>query len=305
VTQAGALDIGRCVFSGQVFRWDVLPDGSLAGADGFDWYVVSAPERRANKDVFRVESNAPPHSFESLFRLDWDAEAVFREIVARGPELEPYLRREPGLRVMRPGMAREAFFGFLCTPNNHMVRIRQMIRHLAARAPRLETGGRFQAHGWPSIDQIASIPEEELRRDGFGYRAATIPAIARQVLALGGEPWIESLRAAGFDEARGALMSLKGVGPKLADCICLFALDLTEALPVDTHIWQAATRLYFPEWEGKAVTTQRYEAVGALFRERFGKLAGWAQQALFYDNLLRNRGRQGDPARPDSSRLSD
>ena len=47
------------------------------------------------------------------------------------------------------------------------------------------------------------------------------------------------------------LVAITGIGHKLADCIGLFALWHTEAIPVDTHLWQAAVRHYFPEWQGK------------------------------------------------------
>ena len=87
-------------------------------------------------------------------------------------------------------------------------------------------------------------------------------------------------------------MRIDGVGPKLADCIALFGLHFTEAVPVDTHIWQQIVRLYRPEWKNASLTGKRYKEAGDLLRERFGILAGWAQQILFYDNLLNWRSRR-------------
>ena len=77
----------------------------------------------------------------------------------------------------------------------------------------------------------------------------------------------------------------------MADCIALFGLHHMEAAPVDTHLWQAACRLYFPDWAGKAVTDVRYRQLGDFLRERFGDLTGWAHQYLFYENLLNWRKR--------------
>jgi len=85
---------------------------------------------------------------------------------------------------------------------------------------------------------------------------------------------------------------MKGIGPKLADCICLFGLDHQEAVPVDTHIWQAMCRLYFPQWSGTALTEKRYYEASDFFRDRLGDLAGWAHQYLFYDNVLNWRSRR-------------
>jgi N-glycosylase/DNA lyase len=146
--------------------------------------------------------------------------------------------------------------------------------------PRGEVLSRF-----PDLAKIAALEEDDLRSRGFGYRARTIPDIARQIAARGGRTWLESLKGAEYEEAHAQLTEIRGIGPKLADCVCLFALHHVQAVPVDTHLWQAARRHYFPAWKGKALTARRYKEVGDEFRRRFGPLAGWAHQYLFYDNL--------------------
>jgi N-glycosylase/DNA lyase len=282
----GRLDLPLCVSSGQVFRWQALEDGRWLGVEGAFWYLIGiGPE-----GTLSVQSNAGPEVFSQLFRLEWDAEDVEAKILERGPELEPYMRQLRGLRLMRPTSAEETFFCFLCTPNNNVPRITQMVRHLASfGAPMDEIEGR-EIRLFPDAATVAAIPEEELRARGFGYRARTIPNAARQLLERG-DGWLTQLREASYADAFTELVAIDGIGPKLADCIALFSLHHTEAVPIDTHLWQQAVRLYFPEWEGKSLTHQRYRMCGELFRERFGTLAGWAHQYLFYDNLLNWRQR--------------
>ena len=94
-----------------------------------------------------------------------------------------------------------------------------------------------------------------------------------------------------YEEAHAALTSFHGIGPQLADCIALFALHHTCAVPVDTHLWHAATRLYFPEWEKASITDLKYKTVSAHVRSRFGDLTGWAHQHLFFDSVLNWRSR--------------
>ncbi len=282
----GRLDIGLCVRSGQVFRWRQTEPGVWFGSDGPTWYRVHTGSE------LRVETNADREAFESYFRLDWDAEEIEAQILKRGPELEPYMRELRGLRLLRPACAVEAFYGFLCTPNNNLTRIVKMNDHLSRHAPIVGREGGEAVHGFPGTEEIARLDEAMLREQAFGYRAATIPHVARQVLGRGGDSHIESLRGAAYAEVHAELLTITGIGPKLADCICLFALDHTEAVPVDTHIWQAATRLFFPEWRDESLTGARYRAVGDALRSRFGKLAGWAQQYLFYENLLKWRERK-------------
>lgn len=268
------------------------------GVDGPHWFRVSVDNER-----YHVKSNATREDFSRLFRLSSKLSEIESQIIRNGPELSPFIAQLPGLRLLRPWSATEMVFCFLCTPNNHLSRITQMVRSLSAMGNPIEEVEGLVIHEFPSVETIAAIEEHELRSRGFGYRATTIPNVAKQVIERGGSPWLESLRTAPFADARSSLMGLKGIGPKLADCMALFALHHTEAVPVDTHLWQAAVRLYFPEWNGKSLTSARYDLIGEHLRGRFGELAGWAHQYLFYDNLLNWRSRRLYSPTPRTSRM--
>ncbi|RMZ26938.1 hypothetical protein D0859_09000 [Hortaea werneckii] len=90
----------------------------------------------------------------------------------------------------------------------------------------------------------------------------------------------------GYRQAHEALLSLQGVGPKVADCVCLMGLGWGEAVPVDTHVWQIAQRDYkFGRGKHSSLTKQTYDAVGAKFRSLWGQEAGWAHSVLFTADL--------------------
>ncbi|MBS1724259.1 MAG: hypothetical protein JSS66_15050 [Armatimonadetes bacterium] len=281
------LDVRLSVMCGQVFRWRDLGDGAVGGVDGAqEWTIV---QHDGSLDV----SGGSPEDFQRLFRIGEDWVLAERQVRRADPKLAAHMDLLPGLRWMRPSDPVEVFFSFLCSSNNHLPRIKSMVEKLAAYGRELYAqSGAPAGHAFPSVEAIASIPEAELRSRGFGYRAATIPSAARDVVERGGSSWFLELERLPYSEARDAMLEIKGVGPKLADCICLFGLNHGEAVPVDTHVWQAATRLYFPDWAGTNLTASKYRAVGDLFREKFGRLAGWAHQFLFYANLLNWRTRR-------------
>jgi N-glycosylase/DNA lyase len=142
-----------------------------------------------------------------------------------------------------------------------------------------------------------------LRELGFGYRAKYIAETAKIVANQKPEAWLESLtnpenpayrklvRAAGlpqctYKEAHEQLLELTGVGPKVADCVCLMGLGWGEAVPVDTHVWQIAQRDYkFGKTRTKTFNKAMYDAVGDHFRELWGNYAGWAHSVLFTADL--------------------
>lgn len=269
------LDADLCLASGQVFRF-VRTERGWVGPDGRNritanrvtggWEVCSEPDESA---AFR------------FFRLDVSAKEMGERVLQLAKELAPYIRRHAGLRVLRPERADETLFSFLCTANNHLSRISKMVHRLGEYGEPM--GGNL--FSFPSAHRIAAIKDQELRAKGFGYRGRVIPAVAQQVVERGAN-WLDSLRSSSYQAAHASLSELAGVGPKLADCVCLVGLGHDQAVPIDTHLWQASTELYFPEWKGKSLTASRYRAVGDHFREKFGSLAGWAHQYLFYDRIL-------------------
>ena len=81
-------------------------------------------------------------------------------------------------------------------------------------------------------------------------------------------------------------MKLSGIGPKVADCILLMSLDKTDAIPVDTHMFQIAAKSYLPHLKGcKSVTDKVYSEIGDHFRSLYGDYAGWAHSVLFSADL--------------------
>ena len=105
----------------------------------------------------------------------------------------------------------------------------------------------------------------------------------------GGAAWLAGLRGVPYAEASAALQTLPGIGPKVAACVCLFALDKHQAIPVDTHVWALATKYYCPQLRGKANTPRLHGEVQAAFEARFGPYCGWAHNALFISELASMR----------------
>lgn len=278
------LDFELCVTSGQVFRFERFErDGREVwlGADGDN--VIEAERTQAG---WAVSSRPDPSAVQRFLRLDVSLAEITRRILEVEPELAPLVARFPGLRTLRQARADETLFSFLCTVNNNLSRIHRLVRALGGLGQELEPG----VFGFPTSRAIASVGETRLREMGFGYRAKTLVAVAEE-LARRPHDWLHSLSEGKYEDAVTALCELPGVGLKVADCVCLFGLGFDEAVPVDTHLWRVSVERYFPEWRGGTLTDKRYQAVGDFYRERFGRLAGFAHEYLFYDSVTCPRGK--------------
>lgn len=168
--------------------------------------------------------------------------------------------------------------------------------------PRLVQLDDVTYHGFPSLHALAG-PEVEthLRKLGLGYRARYVYASAKAILEeQGGPAWLQQLRVASYEEAHKALCTLPGVGAKVADCICLMALDKPQAVPVDVHVWQIAHRDY--GWQPKTSQTKgpsplANKELGNFFRNLWGPYAGWAQAVLFSADLRQQNLSREPPAK--------
>jgi N-glycosylase/DNA lyase len=283
---AHVLSIPASLCSGQCFRWT-----RTAGGDWLGVISDSAVRLRHDETGFWWQTYPVPGRWELLhryFALDVDLEPLYAAWTAADPRIGPSLARFSGLRILRQD-APEAFFSFLCASCNTIAKITRSVTALAARYgdPLAEIDGQT-LYRFPPADRIAGAAEAALRADLWGYRAPRVIDIARHVVAHG-EGWLESLQVLAYRDAHAELAALYGVGAKIADCICLFALGHDEACPIDTHVRQVAVRLYRPDLKAKTLTPSVYDTLARLFRERFGPYAGWAQQYLFLDELWKNR----------------
>lgn len=210
----------------------------------------------------------------------WDE---FRACDERFAELALHLE---GARVLRQDPL-ECLVQFICSSNNNIKRISGMVDFISGKGIFLGSVGGFEFYEFPTLKRLASLSEQELREAGFGYRAKYIVGTVKALQSKpgGGEEWLGSLRKLQLKEAIDGLCSLPGVGPKVAACIALFSLDQHHAIPVDTHVWQIATRYLIPELAGTRLTPKMYDRVSDAFVRKYGKYAGWAQTLLFISEL--------------------
>lgn len=269
------LDLDATLTSGQVFRWRRGDDGVWRGALGRRRVALRAGDD-GRAVAWSADGADPEDAVRRFLRLDdcdlpaaaarWGDEPAFAAAWAR----------QSGVRILRQPRT-ECFFSFLCATAAPIRRIAAMCAALADEA------GDDLGDGWrafPDPERLARIPERRLRALGLGFRAPRVAAAARRLAA---EPdLLDSLPGGDRDAVQEALRPLPGVGPKIADCVALFAFDCDDAVPVDTHIWRLTRTRYAPELAGKTLTPANYDRARQAWRERFGAHAGWAQQILFH-----------------------
>jgi N-glycosylase/DNA lyase len=254
---APGFSLAQTLASGQLFRYEEVADGFLVG-HGRRAFVV-----RQDGDELLV-----PYASDGV-TVDWLAHFLALDDVAPRP-VDPYSAQAlafcGGMRVCRQEPW-ECLIGFLASQNNHVPRIRQIMTGLAhAYGERLALGP-YVAYAFPEPGTI--VPDARLDALKAGYRAAYFAhasdAITHEIL--------EGIHGLDYDDAKTALEEIPGVGPKVADCVLLFAYGHRQAFPIDTHV--------------AAIMREQYRARtkdGMLRKARtlFGADAGVMQQYLFH-----------------------
>lgn len=273
------LDLGASLMGGQAHRWKDHGDGWYSNVLQGDLVAIRQPA----PDAIEFHSAPAPEPemagrLRRYLRLDDDIEAIYGDIIGRDGRLAEAVERYRGLRVLRQPPW-ECLVAYICSANNNIQRIHQNMESLAA-----EFGAPLTLHGWrrhtfPSPAALAQAGEGELRRLGLGFRA---PYVAQAAAAVrDGALDLPQLVELPYAEAKAALLQCHGIGPKIADCIALFALEKLEAFPIDVHVRHALWQRYFPD-EPKAPTERR---LLPWAQEKFGAYAGYANQYLFHQDL--------------------
>jgi N-glycosylase/DNA lyase len=258
---------------GQSFRWNQT-EGTWTGT----WDTHVAQLRSQNAQVqWRSPASLQATVASALPRylgLDRDWTALTDALPWRSDaHLAQCIAVYPSLRILRQPFG-ETLLGFLCSATKQIVQIKQMCALLAARHGKplgeLVQGNAF--HQMPAWDELADIPEKQLRACLLGFRAKYIHGTAKFLARHPG--WLQETENLPYPEAKPRLMELPGVGEKVADCVLLFGAGKLEAFPVDTWVLKSLARRY-------GLDGWKPAQVAHFGRTHFGPLAGLAQQYLF------------------------
>lgn len=262
-------DLATTLDSGQAFGWQ-HHDGEWTGIVHGRWVSLKASQ---NRILVRTAANQREWSWITGYL---QTHVCLRDIIETFPPdvaMQAAVTSCRGLRLLRQEPW-ECLASFILSSTKQIKQIKQVVQLLKERFGEPIPNASGLAMSFPSAQRLASATESEMRDCKMGFRAPYLLAAARSV--AGGICDLESLHHLSVNEARGELLKLPGVGPKIADCVLLFAYGFPTAFPVD--VWIAKViRKYYPE-SRRANARELREFAGSYF----GPHAGYAQQYLFH-----------------------
>lgn len=256
---------------GQCFRWKREEDYSYTTiASGRVINIKEEDDDFIVKGTTLEDWNGFWHHY---FDLDRDYSKIKKEL-SKDPILDEAIRFGYGMRLLNQDPY-ETIISFIISANNQIPRIKSAVELISTDLGEfiLNYNGK-DYYSFPQPDKLASKSEEYIREKyRVGFRADRIREVSRRIAQ--GE--FDHQCIFDFDHKSGKelLTTLPGIGPKVSDCILLFAYDKSEAFPVDVWVKRVMEYFYFK----RNATKRELEESG---EKLFGDLAGFAQQYLFY-----------------------
>ena len=267
-------DIFEC---GQCFRWNAQEDGSYTGI----WKENVVNVKKEGQDyVFSgiCKYENLEEEIYTYFDLNRDYERIKEELSQKDEYLKTSITYGKGIRILNQDLW-ETIISFIISANNNIPRIKGIIERLSkAYGKGIEWKGKIY-YTFPTPEELKDVIVKEYRDLGLGFRDIRLYETTQMILE--GKVNLKELEEnPNTMEVREKLLALSGVGPKVADCILLFSdLKRLEVFPIDVWVRRVMNDLYIQNKDETKVNKKQIEKIA---KEKFGDLAGLAQQYLFY-----------------------
>ncbi|MBO5388304.1 MAG: hypothetical protein J6A59_09220 [Lachnospiraceae bacterium] len=261
------LDLDKTFNCGQAFRWKKI--NALPGYIAYKGFInnkLTIITYNLLKRELCAKYDGDVADIIKYFNLDLDYNKIISEI-----ELDEYSQKaynySKGIRILHQDLW-ETIVTFIISQRNRVEKIANSVERLCETFGELDiiliNNREYKGYKFPTPQEIYT-KKSELYTIGLGYRAEYIDRLVQDIVE-GKNNILNTSEEVDKITLDYKLQSIYGIGPKVSNCILLFAYNKYEAFPIDT-------------WIGKVITN---EFKGNLDITKFGKYAGIIQQFLFY-----------------------
>ena len=283
--RAPEFDLEKTLDSGQVFHWERIGDGFVGTIEDRAFYLEQRGEFLKVRDGEAPSPTREPRVLPGIIARYFGLDHPLAEICDSFPK-DPVMNAARnfcyGLRIVRQPKW-ECLATFICSSMKQVAHIRQISLALRKRFGEQRRIGNELVYTFASARRVAQASEKQLRDCKLGYRAKNLRKTSR--LVSSGQADLEAWSALSDLELRKQLCALPGVGPKIANCVMLFAYERLGAFPIDVWIERVLRRHYFSG--RRKMSAQRLRQFSETY---FGEHGGYAQQYLFHHARSGGRG---------------
>ena len=273
---------------GQCFRWNLEKDGSYTGVVGNN--VINVKKEYNDITIKGTFNDNIKDVCNRYFDLNTDYLKIKNELSKIDDNLKTSVNYGEGIRILKQDVW-ETIISFIISANNNIPRIKGIIERLSQKYGKELSWNGNKYYTFPTIEELSKASVKELRELGLGFRDVrvfeTTRIIANKIVDIEELEEMEDV-----EKLRIQLLRLPGVGPKVADCIMLFSMKKFEVFPIDVWVKRVMKELYNEQIEKVKINDKNHfrypknskenQKILEFANQKFGKIAGLAQQYLFY-----------------------
>lgn len=232
--------------------------------DGYN-LVAFGKYLKINQEGDNITLGCTNEDYDNIWRRYFDVDTDYGNIISGIDSGDEYLiaasEYGSGIRILRQDLW-EMIISFIISQQNNIKRIRKCINILCERygEKKVSEDG-VEYYDFPTAKRLSEATLDELFACNLGYRSRYVRETASAIYH--NEIDLDALQEMDYVTAKKELLKLCGIGTKVADCICLFALHKTEAFPIDTHINKVLKEQYpqgfpFDKYQDNCGVLQQY-----------------------------------------------
>lgn len=262
------INLENTINSGQVFLWTKQKEF---------WYGING------QDILKINSSGKITSYSNkkydFFRNDDNIKEIIKSI-SKDKITKTAVKKYLGLRLVRQDPF-QCFISFIVSSNSNIQKIKSSLEKISMKFGKKIWFDNKEFYMFPEPRRIATATIQEIQNCGVGYRAKFIIDGAKMVESR--QIDFEYLKKLNYQDAKNVILTVPGIGNKVADCVLLFSLDKLEAFPLDRWMIRILEKYYLGkfELETKSITEKQYNILHEKIVNYFGPYAGYAQQFLF------------------------
>ena len=269
ILQTAYFDLKQTFECGQCFRWNEVGQGHYIGL--VKDKVLEMYQEGQEISFYNTDEKDFKDIWVDYFDLNRNYEELIEEI-SKEKIMKAATEYGKGIRILCQDEW-ETLISFIISANNNIPRIKKILESFSKLFGQKISYKGEEYYTFPTLESLQGITEKDLEEIKSGYRAKYIIDAVQKVNE--GQVDLYNLKNLETEEARKELLKIKGIGPKVADCILLFSMRKYNCYPIDVWIRKITEKVYFKR-ESTPKEIQKFA------QDMWKDNAGFAQQYLFY-----------------------
>lgn len=265
IINVGNIDIESILFSGACFRCNHEEDGSITNI--LKDRVVNL-KQDGNKIIVKSSNmDNIENIIKDYFDLNRDYESINNELINNNFNLKNMISKCQDYRIINQDPF-EMCISYIISQNNNVKRISSTIEKISQDYGEKVLFNNKEYYLFPTYDKLKKLTIEDFRKYGVGFRDKYLVDYLEKYETLG------DINNLDTEEALNKLMSVKGIGLKVASCILLFGYKRLDVFPIDTWVKQYISSNFNIKNDQKVIKQ--------FASENFGKYSGLVIQYMFH-----------------------